>query len=73
MPFRPSLTHILLFVIILVLLFGARRLPEVGGAMGKALREFKRGIRQGEDPAVPPPASDAGPKTAPPNDVKRTN
>jgi sec-independent protein translocase protein TatA len=40
-----SLTHILLFLVILLLLFGAKRLPEIGGALGKSIGEFKRSMR----------------------------
>jgi sec-independent protein translocase protein TatA len=66
-----SLTHILLFLVILLLLFGAKRLPEIGGALGKSIGEFKRSMRDVqndlntslsdsrriEPPAPPPPAS----------------
>ena len=40
-----SLTHILLFLVILLILFGAKRLPEIGGALGKSIGEFKRSMR----------------------------
>ncbi len=40
-----SLTHILLFLVILLLLFGAKRLPEIGGALGKSIGEFKKSMR----------------------------
>jgi sec-independent protein translocase protein TatA len=33
--------EITLIVIVLLLLFGAKRLPEIGKSMGKSLREFK--------------------------------
>ena len=46
---RLSLTHVLLFIIILLLLFGARRLPEISGAVGKSIREFKRGMKGAQD------------------------
>ena len=63
-----SLTHILLFLVILLLLFGAKRLPEIGGALGKSIGEFKRSMRdvQNEfntadqrkiEPPTPPPAA----------------
>lgn len=35
---------ILLFIVLL--LFGARRLPEIGSSLGKGIREFKKGIRE---------------------------
>jgi sec-independent protein translocase protein TatA len=66
-----SLTHILLFLVILLLLFGAKRLPEIGGALGKSIGEFKRSMRdvqnefntsgtdarRVEPPATPPASS----------------
>ena len=38
-------TEILVILAILLLVFGARRLPEMGAAMGKGIREFKKNIR----------------------------
>ncbi|MHA2600945.1 MAG: twin-arginine translocase TatA/TatE family subunit [Candidatus Thorarchaeota archaeon SMTZ1-83] len=38
--------EILLILIIVLLLFGAKRLPEVGKAIGKGIREFKQGLRE---------------------------
>lgn len=35
---------ILLFIVLLV--FGAKRLPEIGGSLGKGIREFKSSIRE---------------------------
>ncbi len=45
--FGLSLGH-LLIVLVVVLLFGARRLPELGAALGKGMRAFKKGL-DGED------------------------
>ena len=43
---------IIIFLIILIL-FGAGRLPEIGSALGKALREFKKaGGKEEEEPRV---------------------
>ena len=36
---------ILIFLVVL-LLFGAKRLPELGQSLGKGIREFKRGVRE---------------------------
>ena len=38
---------IIIFLIILVL-FGAKRLPEIGSALGKAISEFKKAMRDGD-------------------------
>ena len=34
-----------LILVIVLVLFGARRIPEIGGSIGKGIREFKRGIK----------------------------
>jgi len=36
---------VLIFVVVL-LLFGAKRLPEIGSALGKGIREFKSSVRE---------------------------
>jgi sec-independent protein translocase protein TatA len=44
---------------ILVLLFGAKRLPQLADGMGKAIRNFKRGLST-EDEDVTPPEKQVG-------------
>ncbi|MEO8910573.1 MAG: twin-arginine translocase TatA/TatE family subunit [Gemmatimonadaceae bacterium] len=39
-----SLPHILMVLVIVMLLFGAKRIPEIAGSMGKGIKEFKRNI-----------------------------
>ena len=36
--------EILIILVIVLLLFGARRIPEIAGSMGKGIREFKKNI-----------------------------
>ena len=40
---------ILLLVIVVLLLFGAKRIPEIGSSFGKGIREFKKSIGDGGD------------------------
>lgn len=42
MPIGP--TELIIILAICVLLFGARRLPEIGSGIGEAIRNFKSGI-----------------------------
>jgi sec-independent protein translocase protein TatA len=56
-----SLTHILLFLVILLLLFGAKRLPEIGGALGKSIGEFKKSMRDIQTDLNAPPQSQLQP------------
>ena len=70
MPFGLGIGEMLIIFAILLLVFGAKRLPELGGALGRGIREFKTSVRdvQGElnrpadqpqiqRPVAPPPAS----------------
>ena len=58
MPFNLGFGELLLIMVIFLLVFGAKRLPEIGGAMGKGIREFKKSMREVTDeierPAPPP-------------------
>ncbi len=47
-------TELLIVFGIVVLLFGARRLPELGSGVGKAIRNFKSGISSKDEIDVTP-------------------
>lgn len=50
MPF--GFTEILFVFLIIVLLFGATRLPQIGRGLGEGIRNFKKGLKEGDhDPA----------------------
>lgn len=40
--------EITLLLVVVVILFGARRLPELGKGLGSGIRNFKTAIREGE-------------------------
>ncbi len=44
-------TEILLIFLVILLLFGAKKLPEVARGMGQALKEFRKAARDVEDVA----------------------
>jgi len=46
MPFNLGMTEMLVILMILLLVFGARRLPEMGAGMGKGIREFKKSLKE---------------------------
>ena len=55
-----SIWHILILVVIIMLLFGSKRIPEIGRSIGKGINEFKAGLREigsstEELPPPPPP------------------
>lgn len=47
MPFGGlGMWEVLLILLVLLLVFGAKRLPELGGSLGKGIREFKKSVRE---------------------------
>jgi len=47
-----GVTELIIILVILLLLFGSTRLPQLAKGMGKSIREFKKGIADGEDDAA---------------------
>ena len=39
-----GLPELLIIMVVILLLFGAKRIPEIAGSMGKGIREFKKNI-----------------------------
>ena len=73
-------TEIMLILLVVLLLFGAKRLPEVGASFGKGIRELKRSLTDTQEAIMGsdeprkdvPRQSDAPPQTtASPGEPKR--
>jgi sec-independent protein translocase protein TatA len=61
--------HLVVLVVIALLVFGPKRLPEIGRAVGGSLRGFKGALEGEEEPAAPPaPAAPTTPEA--PEDSK---
>jgi len=58
-----GLPELLVILLIVIIIFGASKLPQLGKGFGQGLRNFKDAIK-GEEPPPPPPPKDAGPKTS---------
>jgi sec-independent protein translocase protein TatA len=65
--------HIVLLLLIALLLFGGKRLPEIGRSLGSGMREFKDAVTGHHDdetpdpqPELPPAEVTATPTTAAP-------
>jgi sec-independent protein translocase protein TatA len=63
--------HLIVLGVIAFLLFGAKRLPELGKGLGEGLKGFKEGIKGVTDPAptphvAPPVVQQSAPPPPPP-------
>jgi sec-independent protein translocase protein TatA len=56
--------HIIVLAILVFVLFGAKRLPELGKGLGEGLKGFREGIKGNSEP--PPPAPPAQQQNTPP-------
>lgn len=45
---RPGMWQLAIVVLIFVVLFGAKKIPELARSIGKAKGEFKKGLKEGE-------------------------
>ena len=60
-----SLTHIILLLVVVLVVFGVGKLPQVMGDLGKGVRNFKSGLNEDskavekkpDDTPLPPPAA----------------
>jgi len=50
MPIRLGPFELIIVLVIVVIIFGVGRLPEIGGAVGKAIREFRDATDTPEEP-----------------------
>ncbi len=58
-PIGP--TELLLILLIFVIIFGARRLPELGKGLGEGIRNFKKGFSSKESEDKKPDAEKTSP------------
>lgn len=69
-----SVWELLLIVLVILLLFGAKRLPELAQGLGKGIREFKRAMKDTGDEvkgSVNDQSSQSAPKVTPPSDTEK--
>ena len=48
----PSLgvPELMIIFLIIIVLFGASRIPQIGRGLGEGIRNFKKGIKEAEEP-----------------------
>ncbi len=63
MPFRIGPTELIIILVIVMIVFGVGRLPEIGGALGKSIRSFKRSVTGDDEVAEAAEAAEAALKS----------
>lgn len=67
--FGLSVTELLVVLVIVMLVFGANRLPELGSSLGKAISGFKKAVDEKDRNITPPAESPRLEKAGPPETV----
>lgn len=57
----PGPSELLLILIIVVVVFGAKRIPEIMAGVGKGIKDFKRAVETDEPETSPKQAASANP------------
>ena len=77
MPFGIGLPELLIFLVVVLLLFGASRVPEIGKSVGKGMREFKDAVSGRDDderaPSLPRAPEDDEKVASPPREQDRVS
>lgn len=47
--FGLGMGELVVILFIVIILFGGSKLPQLGGALGKAMSNFKKGLNEGKD------------------------
>jgi sec-independent protein translocase protein TatA len=71
MPGNIGWQGAIIILIVLLVVFGPKRLPEMGRSLGRGMREFKDSVTGKDDDDEPrelPPAADDEPATPPPRE-----
>lgn len=70
MEFSPM--HLFIVLLIVLVLFGGRKLPELMRGLGQGIKEFKEGMRDQPTSTNPPPSSTpTNPPAAAPSEPKK--
>ncbi len=52
--FGLGMPELLVIMVIVLVIFGAGKLPEIGGAIGRSIKNFKKAVREGDEIDVTP-------------------
>ncbi len=64
---RIQIWHVIVLILVIVVVFGSNRLPDIASSIGKSMKVFKKEVQELRDdtPAAPPRDSDTPTDTTP--------
>ncbi len=68
----PSMPELLIILAIVVLLFGAKKIPDLAKGMGRGIKDFKKAIKDDDDEDTKELASKEEPKANAPIEEKKS-
>jgi sec-independent protein translocase protein TatA len=60
--FGIGMPELIIILVIILIVFGAGKLPEIGGAIGKGIKNFKKASKEPDEIDVTPEDKKIGPK-----------
>ncbi len=57
-------SELVVILLLVVLIFGATKIPQLGRGLGEGISNFKRGLREGNDASAEPPPPPSSGKSA---------
>jgi len=54
----PSMPELLIVLAIVVLLFGAKKIPDLAKGVGKGIKDFKKAVKEDDEVDATPPAKE---------------
>ncbi len=59
-----GLPELMIILVIIIIIFGVGKLPQIGGALGRGIHEFREATRQGEEEEEVSPSEPKGEEEA---------
>ena len=58
----PGFQELIVILLIVVVIFGASKLPQLGKGLGEGIRNFKKGLKSDDEPTALPKEGESSPK-----------
>ena len=67
----PGMSELLIILAIVVLMFGAKKIPDLAKGMGKGIKDFKKAIKEDDDEVKEIASKEEAPKATTTTEIKK--